>query len=306
MTQELEAARRSGRSLGAPDLRGLSGLIEHVPEDMTATAGCGMPWNRLQSMLASKGQWLPLDPCVSPETTLGDVLNQDLFGPNRLGSGKARDYVLGLKVMLANGQVISPGGKVVKNVAGFDLCKLFIGAAGSLGILLEATVKLLPIPELEAYRARVCPLGTPLQTLLSDLQQARISPCVLDAHSLPGVPGHARVVIGFSGSRTTVDWQTHHAEQLGFTEPADLSHDHEFWAAHPRSHVLVQSLPTSQLAAKLAALRSHSWICRLGNGLIYSPASDTQARPPQNSALERLTKQLYDPDNLLPPLPSRL
>lgn len=281
-------------------------MIEHVPEDMTATAGCGMPWSQLESTLASKGQCLPLDPCVSPETTLGDVLNQDLFGPKRLGYGKARDYVLGLKIMLASGQVISPGGKVVKNVAGFDLCKLFIGAAGSLGVLLEATVKLLPVPELETFRAFVAPLGGPLETLLNNLRAARISPSVLDAHSLQGAPGHARVVIGFSGNRSTVDWQTHQAEKLGFNEAADLSYDREFWSTHPRTHVSVQSVAASQLTSILAEKTQQPWICRLGNGLIYSPSPDARAEACQNSPLEQFTKRVYDPDNLLPPLPARL
>ena len=117
---------------------------------MTATVEAGMS-SGLFRITRRAGQWLPIDPPNSDRTTIGDLLAHNLSGPRRFGYGTIRDYLIGIKVALANGEIIKAGGKVVKNVAGYDLCKLFIGAKHTLGIIVEATFKLRPLAGKGSY-----------------------------------------------------------------------------------------------------------------------------------------------------------
>jgi glycolate oxidase FAD binding subunit len=128
-------------------LRRLDRVLEHEPADLTATAEAGITVDLLQAALGARGQWLPLDPPAPAETTLGGVLAANLSGPRRHGYGTARDHVIGIRVVTADGQLVRAGGKVVKNVAGYDLAKLYIGSRGTLGIVVDATLKLRPCPE---------------------------------------------------------------------------------------------------------------------------------------------------------------
>jgi FAD/FMN-containing dehydrogenase len=99
--------------------------------------------------LAENGQWLPLDPPDDGRATLGGVVATGLGGAQQFGYGRPRGSVIGMKVVLADGSVIKMGGRVVKNVAGYDLCKLFTGSYGSLGVIVELNFKLRPRPECE-------------------------------------------------------------------------------------------------------------------------------------------------------------
>ena len=130
-------------------LRRLGRVLEHEPGDLTATAEAGITLDALQAALGTGGQWLPLDPPASATATLGGVLAANAAGPRRQGYGTARDLVIGMRVVAADGQLIRAGGKVVKNVAGYDLVKLYIGSLGTLGIIVDATLKLRPRPETE-------------------------------------------------------------------------------------------------------------------------------------------------------------
>jgi glycolate oxidase FAD binding subunit len=102
---------------------------------------------QLQAQLATQGQFLPLDPPQPEKATLGGILATDASGPLRLGYGTVRDWLIGLSVVDAQGRLIKGGGKVVKNVTGYDLPKLHIGALGTLGVIVEATFKVSPRPE---------------------------------------------------------------------------------------------------------------------------------------------------------------
>jgi glycolate oxidase FAD binding subunit len=130
-------------------LRRLGRLLEHEPADLTATAEAGITLEGLQEVLGAKGQWLPLDPAAPREATLGGILAANASGPRRQGYGTARDLVIGIRVVAPDGQLVRAGGKVVKNVAGYDLAKLYIGSFGTLGIIVDATLKLRPRPETE-------------------------------------------------------------------------------------------------------------------------------------------------------------
>ena len=121
--------------------------IDHNPGDLTVSVGAGTRFGLLQERLAEAGQWLPLDPPLAGRRTVGGILAANLAGPLSLSHGAARDFVLGVRVASADGTVTKSGGNVVKNVTGFDLPKLHIGALGTLGIILQATFKVLPLPK---------------------------------------------------------------------------------------------------------------------------------------------------------------
>ena len=121
-------------------------VIEHEAGDLTCTVEAATPLAELQHHLAASGQMLALDPPDDGSLTVGEVFDRALFGPRAHRYGRPRDLVLGVRARLAGGQVIHGGGKVVKNVAGYDLPKLFTGAHGRLGELLELTLRLHPLP----------------------------------------------------------------------------------------------------------------------------------------------------------------
>lgn len=122
-------------------------IIEHEPADLIASAEAGVTLQEFNAELATRGQWLPLDPPDDGQVTLGGVVASGSGGAQRIGYGLPRGFVIGMKVVLANGTLIKAGGRVVKNVAGYDLCKLFSGSYGTLGLITELTFKLRPLPQ---------------------------------------------------------------------------------------------------------------------------------------------------------------
>src|SRR5207237_186841 len=128
LTNLLAGAHARGEKMASFDLGALNRLLEHKAEDMTATVEAGITLADLQKSLAARGQWLPIDPQNPERLTIGALLATDASGPRRFGCGTVRDYLIGLKVVLADGRVVHSGGKVVKNVAGYDLMKLFVGS----------------------------------------------------------------------------------------------------------------------------------------------------------------------------------
>lgn len=127
------------------DTTALSGVIEHAPGDLVVTVRAGTPLEQLQTELAPHNQWLALDP-PEPGATVGGLLATARSGPHRLRYGTPRDQLIGIHVALADGTLAKSGGKVVKNVAGYDLGKLFTGSYGTLGVIVSATFKVQPQP----------------------------------------------------------------------------------------------------------------------------------------------------------------
>lgn len=127
------------------DTTGLDQVVEHTAGDLVVIAEAGVRLQALQEQLAPAGQQLALDP-PEPGATLGGVVSANASGPRRLRYGTVRDLLIGITVVLADGTVASAGGKVVKNVAGYDLGKLFTGAHGTLGVVVRTTWRLHPLP----------------------------------------------------------------------------------------------------------------------------------------------------------------
>src|SRR5438876_7173269 len=123
----------------------LTRLLEHEAPDLTCHVEAGITLAELQAKLATKGQRLALDPPDAQQATIGGILASNASGPKRLRYGTARDMVIGLRVVQARGEVARSGGSVVKNVAGYDLNKLYIGSLGTLGIIVEVNFKLQPL-----------------------------------------------------------------------------------------------------------------------------------------------------------------
>jgi glycolate oxidase FAD binding subunit len=121
-------------------------MIDHVPADLTVTVGAGMRLAELSATLARAGQFLPLDPPHADEATIGGVIAANSNGFWRARYGGVRDLLIGTRIGLADGTVVRAGGRVVKNVAGYDLNKLLVGSFGTLGVIVEATFRVLPVP----------------------------------------------------------------------------------------------------------------------------------------------------------------
>lgn len=121
-------------------------LVEYQPADLTVTVEAGVQLERLNQELGESGQFLPLDPFGGPGHTVGGALASGWSGPLRLRYGTARDYLIGLRVALPDGSLARSGGRVVKNVSGYDMNKLHLGALGSLGVIVEASFKVFPKP----------------------------------------------------------------------------------------------------------------------------------------------------------------
>ncbi len=129
------------------DTRAMCRVVEYEPEDMTVTVEAGITLGALQKRLAEHGQRLTLDPPHADRATIGGILAANDSGPIRLAFGTARDIVIGMSMIEPDGELIHSGGKVVKNVAGYDLHKLYIGSFGTLGPIATVTFKLRPVPE---------------------------------------------------------------------------------------------------------------------------------------------------------------
>jgi glycolate oxidase FAD binding subunit len=125
----------------------LARVLEHDAANLTVSAECGLTLAALQSTLAPKKQFAPVAAPFPGRSTLGGIVAANLNGPRRSCYGGVRDLVIGIKAVLPNGELIKAGGKVVKNVAGYDMSKLFVGSLGTLGIVAEATLRVAPIAE---------------------------------------------------------------------------------------------------------------------------------------------------------------
>ncbi len=132
------------------DLRGYSGVVEYEPSELVITARCGTSLSEVESLLARHQQFLAFEPpAFGADPTIGGIIACGLSGPRRSQAGAARDFVLGAVLLSADGQLLHFGGKVIKNVAGFDVARLLCGSLGILGAITEVSLKVLPLPRAE-------------------------------------------------------------------------------------------------------------------------------------------------------------
>ncbi|MGM0902806.1 MAG: FAD-binding oxidoreductase [Bacillota bacterium] len=164
-----------------------SGIVEHTVGDMTVTVKAGTRYEELQEYLAQHKQKVALDPSWPGAATIGGVIAANDSGPKRLGYGTARDSVIGLRTVYPDGKVIRSGGRVVKNVAGYDMNKLFIGSMGTLGVISEITLKLRPLHKCESLILLSFPNGNldEVRRFAVELLDSMMEPIALELLNLP-------------------------------------------------------------------------------------------------------------------------
>ena len=170
---------RPGIAIGT---KGLDRIIDYPARDMTISVEAGITIEKLQAQLRTENQRLAVDIPLPHLATLGGAIAANASGPRRYGLGTLRDYIIGIHAVNDEGHEIKGGGRVVKNVAGYDLMKLFTGSLGTLGIITRATLKLKPIPEASALLCMVCP-ASGLADLLDKLHATQTRPTVLEVLS---------------------------------------------------------------------------------------------------------------------------
>ncbi|MDP9436670.1 MAG: FAD-binding oxidoreductase, partial [Actinomycetota bacterium] len=213
------AGGRSKLSWAAPpsscdlllDTTGLDRVVEHVAGDLVVVAEAGVRLTDLQAQLAEAGQLLGLDP---PEegATLGGVVSANASGPRRLAYGTARDLLIGITVVLADGTVAHAGGKVVKNVAGYDLGKLYTGAHGTLGVVVSTTWRLHPAPPARRVVVLDLPDAAAAGPLAIRLARSTLTPSAVELLGTAG--GAARLVVVFESIAESVSAQADAAVAL--------------------------------------------------------------------------------------------
>ena len=290
--KDLQTALRNNKSpIERTDLSALDQLIEHIPEDMTATVQAGMKLGNFQSQLSKASQWMPVDP-PNLDISIADLLGQNLSGPRRFGFGTVRDWLIGISVVLPDGRLIHNGGKVVKNVAGFDLCKLFIGSRGALGVVVEATFKLSPKPEKEIFLGKQFDTLDAAGEMIEVIWNSDLRPSVLDLHQLPDQP--LTLAFGLSGIAADIESQLILANSIGLKDEVELLYDqviHEEIAN-------TASMPPSRLIQHLHDSAPKSFVARAGNGIVYIPPFEKR-RKQIPSAVETRIKKLFDPSGKL-------
>lgn len=275
-----------GRADVALLLDGVQDGLDHSPEDLVATVPAGASVGRVNEQLAAAGQRLPLDPPFPDRATIGGTLAALPIGPRMLSLGRPRDGVLGLQVILPDGTETKTGGRVVKNVTGYDLTKLHLGALGTLGVLVGATFKLHPLPEEQVTLALAFPnLDGALRTA-ADVQKTGLAPSALvavnapvgAALSAPVQPGG--LVMEFAGEPAVVARQERTALELAAVREALQSQvlrgapAQELWEEIARFPVeswslgIRASLPAGHVEAYADAAPDVLFAAGLGGGLL--------------------------------------
>lgn len=182
----------------------LNRVIEHAWADLTVTVEAGCTIAELQRTLAERGQRLAVDPLWPEKATVGGVLSANDSGSLRFRYGGLRDLIIGVTLALADGTLAKSGGKVVKNVAGYDLSKLVTGAFGTLGVITSATFRLHPLPKYaQTVTAAIPDLGT-MQVLLGKILDARIVPAAIQVRAGAGAP---QIDVLFEGTEEGIEAQ---------------------------------------------------------------------------------------------------
>ncbi len=195
----------------------LSRVIDYPARDMTITAEAGITLDALAQTLAAERQWLPVEGAQPHAATLGGLMATASSGPRRYGYGTMRDYVIGMSAVDGRGMLFKAGGRVVKNVAGYDFCKLLTGSLGTVGVISQITLKVRPLPERSAFL--VCNLrdANVTERLLAALVDSGTTPAAIELLAGPHWREHeslgllrgdafGRLAVGLEGTDAEVDW----------------------------------------------------------------------------------------------------
>jgi glycolate oxidase FAD binding subunit len=195
----------------------MTALVDYPARDLTVTVEAGMTVAELVRLLAAQRQWLPLDVPQPDRSTLGGLIAANTFGPRRYRFGTIRDYLLGFTAVDGRGQPFSGGGRVVKNAAGYNMARLFVGSLGSLAVITQVTLMVRPVPETPALVVADLAGFDQAEPLLGSLARTKTLPSAIQWligpawQQLPGIaseprPGLGRLLAGLEGTRAEVDW----------------------------------------------------------------------------------------------------
>ena len=259
------------RATSTLDVSGLSGISEYVPGDLTLTARGGTTLAEIAEATRKNGQWLGLDPPGGGAATLGATLATASTGPLAASVGLPRDVTVGLTVVSGDGRVVHGGGRVVKNVAGFDLVRLMIGAWGTLGVVVSATVRLRARPEVD--ETLILPMpgeSADLGAFIAAIRDAHIEPLAEELLSATlaaklGLGEHPLVLVRLAGNRIAVAHQRDRLERLAAVQEAP----DECWQG------LRESDPAAGCIVRVS--RRPSELTRLWTVATAIPGADVQA-----------------------------
>ena len=268
-------------------------VLQHAVDDFTVTVEAGLPLSQLQLVLAEKGQWLPLDPPVAGPSSIGGLVARGLSGRLQHHYRGLRDQLLGLSLLRSDGTAAKAGGRVVKNVAGFDLMRLFAGSWGSLGLISEITLRTMPLPQAR----RLLHVSGPLLQLQELRQQLLLhSPLALEFIQWRQGPGAAALMLGLvSLDNTELQHQQHQLLQL---LPLGLELDHcNAEAEQPVAAdqwLLRLGLEPVQVCSLLQSPAAMGWQLQLGaaSGIGLGFAKLSAMAPYKVETLRRTCKQL--------------
>lgn len=192
----------------------LTRLVDYQPDDMTVTVESGLTCSQLEQVLQERGQFLPINPPLPDQATVGGMVATASAGPWRAGYGTPRDWLIGCRVLDSDGLIVRGGGQVVKNVAGYDLPRLYAGSLGSLGLLTELTFKVTPRPESFGYCRAAPPDAERAEAMLAAISASDLQPAacelISDSDSLDW-----SMMVEFHHVQEAVEWQMDCLEAIG-------------------------------------------------------------------------------------------
>ena len=280
------AVSHSAREVSAP-----SGVVAHEPGEMIVRARAGTTIEELAAATAVGGQYVAIEAQDPSSATVGGVLACGHSGVRRLGRGPVRDSVLEVTVVTAEGRVVRAGAPLVKNVTGFDLCRLLVGSVGTLAFLAEVVLRCHPRPEIEAWWASV--------------PEAKVDPLELHARlyrPLAVLWDGRRVWVGLAGHRVDVESQCRsQLEPGGRFQPVD--------GPPSLPGPVRRSVPPGRLAGLAAApapVPSGAWLAEVGVGVVHCDEEAARAWPALAASagvveLHRRIKERFDPSGRLNP-----
>ena len=209
-------------------LDGVTGIVDYTPGDLTLTARAGTTLAEIAAATAANGQWLSLTPWGGDDGSLGATAATASSGPLSGALGTPRDVLIGLEAVTGAGDIVRGGGRVVKNVAGFDLTRLMIGAWGTLGVLTEISVRLRGLPERDVTVALPLPAQAALADFLTRLRSVAITPVALEVVSAAlarriGAGSETTLLARFAGNEPSVAAQRDALAAMG--DVADVNAD---------------------------------------------------------------------------------
>jgi glycolate oxidase FAD binding subunit len=305
------------------DTRGYAGVVSYEPTELVVTAKCGTRLADLEGILSEKNQFLSFEPpSFGPGATLGGCVAAGLSGPRRASAGSVRDAMLGAKIIDGRGQLLSFGGQVMKNVAGYDVSRLLAGSLGTLGLIAEVSLKLLPRPAAELTRRFEMPQAEALEAL----RRWGGQPLPISASTWCD----GRISLRLSGAQSAVDAaaQKLGGESLqpaqaaafwtGVREQADsfFAGEAPLWRLSLPAQAPVLDLAGAQLlewGGALRWLRSHADAARIraaatgagGHATLFRGADKSAGAfaplPPLLARLHRDLKKTFDPAGILNP-----